>query len=224
MGKSIRYLLNQAVEDPYRYIDNGDEEDEEPDEPVPGAYADVTTLLDYWRACRTLGRNLDDAQVRFPRNLLEAHDAAYEQQRVMENEALAKSLSSRFRIRRRQLAKYIFAADGLKIIPAGSERELQREGEFLHHCVGSYAARHAAGGTSIFFIRRTVEPRTPYYTLELDEKTLTVWQNRGLRNCGKTREVQAFEDLWLSWVRAGAKRDERGRPVMQEPVQSRASA
>lgn len=109
VGKSVRYLLNQAVEDPYRYIDNGDEEDEEPDDPVPGAYADVTTLLDYWRVCRTLGRNLDDAQVRFPRNLLEAHDAAYEQQRVMENEALAKSLSSRFRIRRRQLAKYIFS-------------------------------------------------------------------------------------------------------------------
>lgn len=52
-----------------------------------------------------------------------------------------------------------------------------------------------------------------------------VWvPDRGLRNCDKTREVQAFEDLWLSWVRAGAKRDERGRPVMQEPVQSRASA
>ena len=224
VGKSVRYLLNQAVEDPYRYIDNGDEEDEEPDDPVPGAYADVTTLLDYWRACRTLGRNLDDAQVRFPRNLLEAHDAAFEQQRVMENEALAKSLASRFRIRRRQLAKYIFAADGLKIIPAGSERELQREGDLLHHCVGSYAARHAAGGAAIFFIRRTVEPWTPYYTLELDEKTLTVRQNRGLRNCGKTREVQAFEDLWLSWVRAGAKRDERGRPVMQEKGQEARSA
>ena len=224
VGKSIRYLLNQAVEDPYRYIDNGDEEDEEPDDPVPGAYADVTTLLDYWRACRTLGRNLDDAQVRFPRNLLEAHDAAYEQQRVMENEALAKSLSSRFRIRRRQLAKYIFAVDGLKIVPAGSERELQREGDLLHHCVGSYAARHAKGGTAIFFIRRTVEPWTPYYTLELDEKTLTVRQNRGLRNCGKTREVQAFEDLWLSWVRAGARRDERGRPVMQERKEEARSA
>ena len=216
VGKSVRYLLNQAVEDPYRYIDNGDEEDEEPDEPVPGAYADVTTLLDYWRACRTLGRNLDDSRVRFPRNLLDAHDAAFEQQRVMENEVMAKSLVSRFRIRRRQLAKYIFAADGLKIIPAGSEREFQREGDLLHHCVGSYAARHAAGSTAIFFIRRTVEPWTPYYTLELDEKTLTVRQNRGLRNCGKTPEVQAFEDLWISWVRAGARRDERGQPALPE--------
>lgn len=214
--KSIRYLLKQQEcydwADPYV----AEEDYEELGEPVPGAYADVTTLLDYWRACQTLGRNLDDAQVRFPRNLLEAHDAAFEQQRVMENEVMAKSLASRFRIRRRQLAKYIFAADGLKIIPAGSERELQREGDLLHHCVGSYAARHAVGGTAIFFIRRTVEPRTPYYTLELDEKTLTVRQNRGLRNCGKTAAVQAFEDLWISWARAGARRDERGQPALPE--------
>ena len=214
--KSIRYLLKQQEcydwADPYV----AEEDYEELGEPVPGAYADVTTLLDYWRACRTLGRNLDDNQVRFPRNLLEAHDVAFEQQRVMENEVMAKSLASRFRIRRRQLAKYIFAADGLKIIPAGSERELQREGDLLHHCVGSYAARHAAGGTAIFFIRRTVEPWTPYYTLELDEKTLTVRQNRGLRNCGKTAAVQAFEDLWISWVRAGARRDERGQPALPE--------
>ena len=39
-------------------------------------------------------------------------------------------------------------------------------------------------------------------------------QNRGLRNCPRTPEVQAFEDLWLSWVRAGAPRDKAGRPVI----------
>ena len=80
----------------------------------------------------------------------------------------------------------------------------------------TYAERHAEGKTAIFFIRRTVEPGKPYYTLELDEKKLRVRQNRGLRNCGKTEAVQAFEDLWLSWVRAGAKRDGRGRPVPPE--------
>lgn len=84
----------------------------------------------------------------------------------------------------------------------------------MHHCVWTYAERHAAGKTAIFFIRRTVEPRTPYYTLELDEKSLTVKQNRGLRNCGKTPEVQNFENLWLAWVRAGARRDTSGKPIL----------
>lgn len=224
VGKSIRYLLKQAVEDPYRYMDNGDEEDDEPDEPVPGAYADVTTLLDYWQICRALGRNLDDVQVRFPRDLIEAHDAVTEQRRIVEAKKAEKSLAPRFRIRRRQLAKYIFEADGLKIIPAGSRAELQNEADTLHHCVWTYAQRHANGETAIFFIRRTVEPWKPYYTLELDEKKLAVRQNRGLRNCGKTEAVQAFEDLWISWVRAGAKRDEHGKPVLTDEKKEARSA
>lgn len=218
VGKSIRYLLKQQERYDWVYNDPyvAEEDYEELGEPVPGAYSDVTTLLDYWAACRALGRNLDDVQVRFPRNLIETHDAALEQRRSAEAKKADALLAPRFRIRRRQLDKYIFEADGLKIIPAGSRAELQKEADTLHHCVWTYAQRHAGGETAIFFIRRTVEPWNPYYTLELNEKKLTVRQNRGLRNCGKTPEVQAFEDLWISWVRAGARRDERGRPVLPE--------
>lgn len=226
VGKSIRYLRKQQERYDWAYNDPyvAEEDYEELGEPVPGAYSDVTTLLDYWAACRALGRNLNDNQVRFPRNLIEAHDEALEQRRIAEAKKADAPLAPRFRIRRRQLAKYIFEADGLKIVPAGSRSELQKESDSLHHCVWTYAGRHAGGETAIFFIRRTVEPGKPYYTLELDEKTLTVRQNRGLRNCGKTAAVQAFEDLWISWVRAGAKRDERGKPVLPERKKEARSA
>lgn len=206
VGKSLRYLLRQAelcfgAADP---------------DLIPEERADVTLLLDYWEACRALGRNLDDPQVRYPRDLPDAHETAMEQRRIKDSAEKEKELAAAFRVRRRQLAKYIFEADGLKIVPAWCQRELQQEADTLHHCVWTYAERHAEGKTAIFFIRRTVEPGKPYYTLELDEKKLRVRQNRGLRNCGKTEAVQAFEDLWLSWVRAGAKRDGRGRPVPPE--------
>ncbi len=226
VARILRYLWKQNEEDLYWNDPYVEEEDfEEAGDRIPGAYADVTTLLDYWRACRDLGRNLDDPQVRYPRDLIDAHDRAWDRLRKLEKEAKARALTpAGFRIRRRQLAKYIFAAGGLKIIPAGSRRALQEEGDALHHCVGGYAQRHAEGRTAIFFIRRTVEPGKPYYTLELDEKALTVRQNRGLRNCGKTPEIQAFEDLWIDWVRAGARRDERGRPVLPERKEEARSA
>ena len=226
VGKSIRYLFKQQERYDWAYNDPcvAEEDYEELEDPVPGAYADVTTLLDYWAACRALGRNLDDAQVRFPRNLIEAHDAALEQRRIAEAKKADAALAPRFRVRRRQLAKYIFEADGLKIIPAGSREDLQKEADALHHCVWTYAQRHANGETAIFFIRRTVEPWKPYYTLELDENKLTVRQNRGMRNCGKTAAVQAFEDLWIGWVRSGARRDDRGRPVLPEKGQEARSA
>lgn len=224
--KSIRYLLKQYERYDYVYNDPyvAEEDYEEMEEDVPGASPDVTTLLDYWAVCRALGRNLDDAQVLFPHNLIEAHDEATTQLRIRRAANKNGPLAPLFRIRRRQLAKYIFEADGLKIVPAWSEKELQQEGDVLHHCVASYAQSHVSGKTAIFFIRRTVEPGKPYYTLELDEKKLTVRQNRGLRNCGKTEAVQAFEDLWISWVRAGAKRDERGKPVLPRVKQEARSA
>ncbi len=207
VGKSLRYLLKQIER-------AGPGMEDEYGDPLPEGVIDAAMLLDYWTGCRELGRSLDDPQVRWPRDLAEAHDKVMELRRQREQRKQEQTLAALFRIRRRQLARYIFEADGLKIVPAYSWRDLQKEADKLHHCVWTYAGRHAKGKTAIFFIRRTVEPGKPYYTLELDEKTLTVRQNRGLRNCGKTPEVQAFEDLWISWVRAGAKRDPRGKPVL----------
>ena len=124
-------------------------------------------------------------------------------------------MAGKVRVRRKVLRKYVFAAGGLLIRPAASQKELTDEGNALHHCVSTYGKRHAGGRTAIFFIRRKSSPGSSCYTLELDEKELIVRQNRGLRNAPRTPEVQAFEDLWLSWVRAGAPRDKSGKPVIQ---------
>ena len=48
---------------------------------------------------------------------------------------------------------------------------------------------------------------------ELDEKTLKVRQNRGLRNCARTTEVEAFEREWLAWVQAGAPKGRDAGPA-----------
>lgn len=209
VAKSLRYLLRQ--------YENVVLEDEDED---PSHYdtIDVQTLLDYWDMSARLGRNLDDPSVRFPIDLLQAHDAMTELIKERGLDALATS----FRLRRKQLKKYIFAADGLLIRPAASQRELTAEGDALHHCVSTYGKRHASGQTAIFFIRRASEPRKPYFTLELNEKELAVRQNRGMHNCARTPEVQAFEEKWLSWIRDGCQRDSRGKPVFEEPVRVKA--
>lgn len=198
VAKSIRYLLRQC--------EDGAVEDEDPDSyGIP----DVQTLLDYWYMAKTLGRDLNDPSVRFPASLLDAHDRMTDLMRQRE----ADSLVRQFRIRRRQLRKYSFAADGLFIRPAASQKELTAEGDALRHCVGTYGRRYATGETAIFFIRRASRPGESWYTLELDEKKLEVRQNRGMRNCVRTPEVRAFEERWLSWIRAGAPRDQDGKPV-----------
>lgn len=208
VAKSIRYLLQQCGQWEDAYEPEPEDEDPEPDAAIP----DVQILLDYWSMAEQLGQDLTDAQVRYPRSLLIAHDEAAELMRQRQEAGRANL----FRLRRKYLSKWTFAVDGLLIRPARSQKDLTNEGNSLHHCVSTYGNRHAKGESAIFFIRRKSRPGEPYYTLELDEKTLTVRQNRGLRNCPRTPEVRAFEDLWLSWVRAGASRDERGNPVVTD--------
>ena len=50
-------------------------------------------------------------------------------------------------------------------------------------------------------IRHADKPDEPYFTLEFGEKGLNVRQNRGLRNCARTEEVQLFENKWLEHVK-----------------------
>ena len=81
-------------------------------------------------------------------------------------------------------------AAGLFIRPPYELDELKKEGEYLHHCVATYANRVAKGETMIFFIRRIEDPDTPYYTMEWKNGKMV--QCRGKRNCEMTPEVKAF--------------------------------
>ena len=67
--------------------------------------------------------------------------------------------------------------------------------------MASYARSHASGKTAILFIRQAKAPDKPFFTLEFDEKKMVVVQNRGLRNCDRTPEVEAFEKAWLEGIR-----------------------
>ena len=105
-------------------------------------------------------------------------------------------------IERAEELQYLsFELNGLLIRPCQNETELIREGKDLHHCVATYAKRHAEGKTAILFIRQAKAPDKPFFTLEFDEKNLAVVQNRGLRNCDRTPEVTAFEKAWLEQIR-----------------------
>lgn len=197
VGRSIRYLLDQID---LAYYGEPEEED---DDPEPESYLDVGYLLDYWDMAERLGRRLEAPRVRWPADLPASHDEAA----ALLRQRAEDSLPMQFRIRRKQLWRYCWRYQGLLIRPAKSQWELTEEGDSLHHCVSAYGDRHAAGKTAIFFIRRVSAPGMPYFTLELDERTLTVRQNRGDFNCARTPEVQAFEEAWLAWLRAGCPKE-----------------
>lgn len=104
------------------------------------------------------------------------------------------------------LDRYSYSSGKMLIYPASCLEDLLKESDQLHHCVKTYAQEIADGKTAIFFIRNTVDPLQSFFTLELDEETLAVRQNRGRYNCERTDEVRKFEQEWLGWLHGGARR------------------
>ena len=58
-------------------------------------------------------------------------------------------------------------------------------------------------------VTRADAPDKPWFTLQVELKTVKELQNHGLRNCAPTKEVQEFVGRWLEHIRrmkrAGAK-------------------
>jgi len=175
----------------------------------PEDKADEILLTDYW-AMAAEGYDLNDPDLLWPDRLKREHDRLAAKQKREANAARDAKIEAQAR----KLEQFAMTMDGITIRPARSAGELEAEGKCLHHCVGSYAERVAKGETYIFFIRREAEPDMSWFTLNLDKAKRNVIQNRGSRNCDRTPEVQAFEDAWIAWVRAGAQRDKNGEPVI----------
>lgn len=167
----------------------------------PGRANGKSTLWDYWRMAEQQGIDLTDPEELLPQNLERAHDLCVKRQKAQ----AVKAREEGFRKQYETLEGFAWERDGILIRPARTEDELISEGKVLHHCVASYAEAVSAGRTAIFFIRKTEAPDKPWFTLELDVKGRKVRQNRGLRNCDRTPEVEQFENAWLQWLRTGRK-------------------
>lgn len=157
--------------------------------------ATIRLCVDYWADMSKAGFDTESREVVFPKNLKEAHARAVAAIKYAENEKLRKA----FEKQAERLEPLKWEHDGLVITPAKSEQELIAEGKALGHCVGGYGESHCQGN-SIFFVRHRETPDIPFFTLQLDTKTGRVLQNRGRKNCDRTKEVQEFEKQWLAVI------------------------
>lgn len=168
------------------------------------------TLADYWRDCKKLKLDLKREDILLPPDLAQAHQRTNEalaearrQKKLEETRKMQEEFGKRLKKLERDFA---FESGGLLIRPARSHAELIDEGSALHHCVATYAKKHLSGQTVIFFIRKKSEPDKPFYTLEYNPKTESIVQCRGLHNCGKTPEVEAFVEAWSGYIRNKKKK------------------
>lgn len=160
----------------------------------------VDNVLSCWRdylaECDLLEYDLNDDSIRYPSDLMKAHERTMKLIKIKEDEAMRKKAEKRLA----QLLWMEYNEKDYLIKPARNVEELKNEGKSLHHCVATYAKRHIDGKTAIFFVRKTAEPDKSLFTLELNEKKLSVCQNRGDHNCAPPEEIKQFVNRWLEWL------------------------
>ena len=113
-----------------------------------------------------------------------------------------EEIEEKFQKQIQALKKFSWEKSGLMIRPPGSQEEVADEGVELCHAVVCYLEKMSQGTTAILFIRRASEPDKPFYTLELNPKTLKVVQCRTKHNASyeENPEVMEFVETWVKEV------------------------
>lgn len=175
----LRHLLKYVKDDMKGYLQF---------ESRPGY--DCELYKDYLDAASTIGYPLNERKHLFPSDLRAAHDEAINGLIQFKAQLNAKEFAAQME----KLSKYTYENGVYLIRPAADNGELIYESEQLHHCVRTYAEKHAKGLTAIFFIRQLSNPGKPYVTLELNKKHVV--QIRADHNTRPEPEVLAFVDQW----------------------------
>ena len=165
---------------------------------------------DYLNMCKKLKKNLDDEMVYKPRELKRRHDEAVEEIRERESELIADEYSERFpgaeEVLHEIKEKFEYRNEEYMIVVPERLVEIVAEGRALHHCAGSsdrYFDRIAQRETYICFLRKTAEPKTPYYTIEV-EPGGTIRQHRGYLD--EEPEIEKVRPFLKEWQRALKKK------------------
>ena len=158
-------------------------------------------IVDLWNMVELTGGSLDSDEDAFPRDFRAAHDRMAGRLKDIHNARKDASIRAKLPEMER---KYGFEFGGLILRPAASAAEVVREGQTLHHCVGSYVDKYASGQTVICVLRRAVDPDAPFRTVEISPMSGKVVQDRGLHNdWGAYRidkKYRAMLDLfWAAW-------------------------
>lgn len=147
--------------------------------------------LDYVHMLEELNLNLSDEQVLFPKELEKAHDNAVATLNKLKRELKEKEYAQH----QKELEKMEKEIDDLLFIVPKKLEEIVHEGSELHHCVGSsyYLNQHAKGETTIIFVRRKKNPKTPYFTLEYKRGKVVQTQGKYNREAIPSHVEQAIE-------------------------------
>jgi hypothetical protein len=141
----------------------------------------IHDYMDYSDECRSLGYDMTDKSICWPKDLHKAHqetkhlinlkreEEAKERDDFRRLDAKKRNATYAEKIKKQcKTLEYLrFETNAYCIRPAETPDELIDEGGHNHNCVATYIEDYAMGKTVILFIREKKDPDTPFYTMEV---------------------------------------------------------
>lgn len=164
-----------------------------------GFYSNVSDVLsdykDYLCMSEALDHDMKSNFVLYPNNLREAHNRVNDLSKPEISAAYDRKIGKMFMGLQ---SRFGFSKFGFTVVPPVSSKDIAREGDKLHHCVGRYVSSMVKEECIILFIRKTSAPKKPYCTVEI--KRGDIVQARIQNNDPPPPKLQKFIDLWKQQV------------------------
>lgn len=155
----------------------------------------LSDYRDYLMMCEGLQCDMTNTFVLFPKDLKAAHKQVENLSTTEKAKLYDYHIASKYEMLSQN---YSFSKKGMMIIAPKTATEIVREGQKLHHCVGTYVERMAKDECQIMFLREKSAPDTPFFTIELCNGRIQ--QVRGSNNDPPPPEVEKFVRLWRKSV------------------------
>ena len=160
----------------------------------PGYYS-MSNLMsdykDYLCMCEALDHDMKSSFVLFPNDLKAEHNRVNDMSQKETSKAYDRRIAKMFE---ELQSRYGYTKLGLVVVPPHSAKEITREGDKLHHCVGRYVTDVVKNNCTILFIRRASAPKKPFCTVEIKHGDIV--QARIQNNNDPPPDVQRFIELW----------------------------
>ena len=172
----------------------------------------ITKYRDYIEMSTALGIDMSHKSVRFPPDIVVAHDRLLDRFKPVKDKALDDLFAKAVQPLYEEMRLPDFEWKKYCIILPQVRSDLIREGSSLNHCVGSreqYYKNHMAGTKMIFFIRQMGKREKPFVTMEVDMQTMHILQIYGFGDKAPAPEVRKFAESYLRELEKSMRKGKR---------------
>jgi hypothetical protein len=157
--------------------------------------------VDYLRNCETLGLDLADTKVSFPKQFLARQRAVQDridELQAKKDAAKNRKLNKRLAAIADELAENLAAQSDsgtYRVVIPRTAAQFAKEGRALKNCLGQgYASRMARGELVVVFVRRSRRPNEAFVAVSYDPKKGRIEQCYAVQNSKPPKAVQNFID------------------------------